>query len=585
MTTRLWILLAIAAALVAQPGTSQTQNQRPGAVEGFITNQMTGEPLRRVEVHLLPMGDDASTQLQSQAGAGPRGMGVQFGSGQRGGRAIATDAAGKFRFENVTPGNYRVTYQRTGFMLPRQTGTAARNMMIRVGSGETVPNLRYSLMPQAVLSGRVIDEDGEPIQGVSVRATSGSQRRGRRDFRGMRSNSTDDRGQFRIPEVAPGKVLLSFEPRSFMGESLPLEQPGGGPPLGYATTYYPGAIDPSQAQPLDVKPGMEISNLDITLRRVPVFKIKGRAIDEDGKPIQRFMAMAMPAGRAQATPAGVSAGPQPDGRFEITNVPPGDYIITIRNMMMRGGPAGPNAQGSPAVASAGSARVSVGSRDIDGLVVQLNPGFTVTGKLTVEGNTTQVNFANFRFSLDPSEGGLFGGGTRPVRAADDGTFAATGLQPGTYSLNIFGAPQGTYLSSVRINNQDYFGKDFDLTNGPPGLVQIVFRTDGAGVSGSVDTSAAKDATSDWTAVLVPADPALRDGIVPRSAKVNSNGSFDMTDLRPGDYLLWVFDSFESAEMDNPDFIRGIESSAVKVKATAAQTANPQVKLTPWPLAY
>lgn len=586
MPKYLWVLFATALSLGAQSTSQQSQDQRPGAVEGFITNQLSGEPLRRVEVHILPFNDDSQSQPQGPVGFGPGGIGGRLGS-SRGARAVATDGTGKFRFENVAPGNYRITYQRSGFMLPRQTGSAARTMSVRVGPGETVTNLRYSLMPQAVLSGRVVDEEGEPLQGVSVRVTSATPSRGRREFRGMRSNATDDRGQFRIPEIAPGKVLLAFESRSFMGESVPLEQAGGGPALGYATTFYPGTIDASQAQPLDVKAGMEISNLDVTLRRVPVFKIKGRAIDEDGKPIQRFMASAVSVTYPQASSVGISAGAQPDGRFEITNVPPGDYLVFIRSMGRGGGPGGPGGpggQGGPGSASSGSARVSVGSRDLDGLVVQLNPGFTVSGKVSVEGTATGINITNIRFTLDPAETVIFGP-ARPVRAGADGSFTTNGLQPGVYSLNIVTPPQGAYLSSVRINNQDYFGKDLDFTNGPPGPIQVVFRTDGASVSGTVDSTVTRDSTSDWMAVLLPAEPTLRGAISPRTAKIGSNGSFEMRDLRPGEYLLWLFDSYDSSEIDNPDFVRGVESSAIKVKAVAGQTANPQVKVTPWPSAY
>ena len=91
--------------------------------------------------------------------------------------------------------------------------------------------------------------------------------------------------------MQPGKVLLQITPPGAGGR--PSErQTSAGPGPWLCGDVLSGVLDPSQALPLDVKPGTELTNLDITLRRTEVFRITGRALDATGEPMQRFIVSA-----------------------------------------------------------------------------------------------------------------------------------------------------------------------------------------------------------------------------------------------------------------------------------------------------
>lgn len=572
-------------------GLAQEQDQKPGVVEGTVINQLTGEPLRRAEVRLTPVrtmpgpgggpGAGLGAVLGGGLGAGGGGMGpggrgggmgVLMAAGGAGGLAVLTDDQGKFRFDAVPPGDYRIVATRTGFIAARRSGAA----MITVGSGGRVSGLNHALLPQAVLAGRVLDEEGEPVQGAQIQVLTRRMQRGFRNWVAMRGNATNDLGEFRIAGVQPGKVILQVSPPGMRRGAPPVSgqaQPQG-PARGYVPMFYPGVLDPSQALTIDVKPGMEITNLDITLRRTEVFRITGRALDVNGEPMQRFVLTATRVDQAGGTgPSSVSGRARPDGTFTVDNLPPGDYNVAVRKLA-----------GGPQNRAVGTATVSIGSADVNGLVVQVSEGVTVTGKVEVAGQpATPVDLSSLRVTLLPAEAGMMILGVRPGQPAADGSFVMQGVAPGKYRIPAV-SPQGLYLSQVLVGGQDYFGKDLDLTGSAPGPLRIIYRADGATISGTVETGDSKPVTPP-VAVIVPASPEWRAAIQPRQANVDDAGSFRFENLRPGDYLLWVFDDADLSELSDPDFLLAMQEKAVKVKAEAGQVASTQARLMPWPLDY
>lgn len=574
------------AALMALGAGAQAQEERPGVVEGSVVNQLTGEPLRRAEVRLAPArvmtgpGGRGTGMAGQPGGLGPGG-GMGPGGGGRGagmaailgasqGLAVLTDDQGKFRLEAVPPGEYRVMASRTGFIAARRSGAA----VVTVASGGRVSGIRHGMLPQAVLAGRVVDEEGEPVQGAQIQVLNRRMQRGLANWIGMRGNATNDLGEFRIAGVQPGKVLLQITPPGMRRGAPPVSgQAQEGPARSYVSTFYPGVLDPGQAMAIDVKPGMELTNLDITLRKTEVYRIQGRALDTTGEPLQRFIVTATRLDQAGAGPAGFTGSPRQDGTFEVANLPPGDYRVMVRRLA--GG------QQNQAMVSE---TVAVGSADVEGLVVQVSPGFAVGGRVVVEGEaTTPVSTRTLRVSLLPAESGMMMLGTRPGTPAEDGSFKLEGVAPGKYRVAP-AAAAGVYLADVLIGGQSYFGQEIDLTGGVPGPVQIVYRTDGAVITGTVEVSDSKPVTPP-VAVIVAADPELRAVIQPRQANVDESGSFQFDNLRPGEYLLWVFDDADLNELSDPDFLLTVQERAVKVRAKAGESVPAKAALAAWPLEY
>ena len=130
------------------------------------------------------------------------------------------------------------------------------------------------LTPHGVIAGRVLDEDGEPVERVQV-STMRYQ-----SFRGsgnccLRGGMTDDLGEYRIFGLAPGKYCASarYQQRGFMAAED--RTAGGKPDEDYVPTYYPGTNDPAGAVLVAVTAGSVLGGTD-TLRKARTVRVRGR---------------------------------------------------------------------------------------------------------------------------------------------------------------------------------------------------------------------------------------------------------------------------------------------------------------------
>jgi hypothetical protein len=229
-----FLFIAGTLSCAAQP--APQQEVKKGSIEGVVLAETTKEPVRRVQVMLYPR----------QTTPAP---GVMMGPPQ----AInaTTDAEGKFSISDLEPGDYFLNLQKQGFTVSRRSAFAS-STQLKVGPGEAVKGLKYSLLPQAVIAGRVLDEEGEPVQGANVQALAQQAMRGKKRWMANAQGvQTNDRGEFRLANLAPGKVILqvsaSFQPMVAQQATRPGQQA-----TGYAQTFYPGVTEVSQATQVQV---------------------------------------------------------------------------------------------------------------------------------------------------------------------------------------------------------------------------------------------------------------------------------------------------------------------------------------------
>ena len=86
--------------------------------------------------------------------------------------------------------------------------------------------------------------------------------------------------------------------------------------MGYAPVWYPKAARPEAASPVIVKAGAETASIDFTLRRIPVWSIRGRIVDPAADPARPPMLTLSPKGSPLVIPTGRSSAQARDGSFE-----------------------------------------------------------------------------------------------------------------------------------------------------------------------------------------------------------------------------------------------------------------------------
>ena len=254
--------------LFFQAGQAPTQQQSqnlPAVVEGLVLQAGSGEPIAKAQVTLTRVVSNP-TALPATPPPAPI---PQI-------PPVLTDAAGKFSFANLEPGSYRVIAGKNGFVRMNygERFSGGPGTIVNVPSGQTL-NVPFRLIQTAAVSGRVRDSSGEPGAGLAVQLLKPSYNiAGQRTFQTVASGRTDDRGEYRLFWISPGRYYLAVTTNRSSLSLISIEGTlllGGGAspneiaPTGQATVYYPGTVDPLRASTIEVGAGGEQAGVDVLL--------------------------------------------------------------------------------------------------------------------------------------------------------------------------------------------------------------------------------------------------------------------------------------------------------------------------------
>jgi protocatechuate 3,4-dioxygenase beta subunit len=300
-----------------------------GRIAGRVIVEATNTPLAGVRVMLLP--------------AAPR-MGMMGTPAQ-----ATTDQDGRYAFDRVAPGSYRIQFEKTGYASTAQAHTGT----IQISAGQSVNVAEVWLQKGAVIAGKVLDAAGEPMPDVRVTAmrrfsNPGMPLRLVPAGNGQGLQQTNDLGEFRISGLPAGEFYVAampFQRGMFGGPGVDMTtaraQPARQARTTTTTTFYPGTTDQAAALPIAVAAGAEVGNISFAMQTLPSFRVSGIVVDQDGRPVGGAMVMLMgdPRSGMFGGPGG-SARTQDDGRFDIDDVVAGSYRVNGSIPVMVNGPGG-----------------------------------------------------------------------------------------------------------------------------------------------------------------------------------------------------------------------------------------------------
>src|SRR5208282_812007 len=87
---------------------------------------------------------------------------------QGGNYTATTDGDGHFHIENVVAGRYRLYLEKAGLVEVNGRGFKTDTNVFTVQAGRPVEDLLFRMLPGAIISGRITDEDGDPMPGVRI---------------------------------------------------------------------------------------------------------------------------------------------------------------------------------------------------------------------------------------------------------------------------------------------------------------------------------------------------------------------------------------------------------------------------------
>jgi len=503
-------------------------------LEGVVRNAVTGEPLKKANITLMKMD--------------PRNPGFPS--------TTSTNPEGKFAMKAIEPGQYRLSVERAGFVRTeygsRPGVSWGGGTTLTLAKGQKMGNVDFNMSPHGVITGRVLDEDGDPVMGAQVQLLRQRFFQGKKQMMPLNSAGTNDLGEYRIFGIAPGKYYLSVTSRNTNPYGGVDRSANAQPDEGYAPTYYPGTPDLAGAAPINVTLGRAIQGVDATLRRTRTYRVKGivagapRVGNRGGMlTIRSKDAGAMMYGFDRNM--GNFRGP--DGEFELRDVRPGSYVVEAIYS------DGPNQM------MVGRTSVEVSDRDLENVTVHLGGGIEVRGNIRVDGQA-QLNLAELRVFLEPKSRG-FMTGNNVARANEEGAFTIARAMPDFYYVRVHGAPPEYYLKSVRLADTDVLehGIDLEKTSSASGL-DIVMSAGAATVEGSVADEKGNPVKG-AAVILQPKDakPSML-SLLQKYVTSDQNGQFKIPGITPGAYRLISFAEVDLMEAQDPELFEQHASKAV-----------------------
>ena len=543
------------------------------------------------------------------------------------GTKVFSGTDGHFVLTSVPEGRLALWAAKPGYVRTEQLSDA--ETMLTVREGERRGDVILRLWKLGAITGRVVDEHGDPAVGVVMCVARRMWVAGRPQMGDTFTSETDDRGIFRFARLSPGEYLAFTLPRqssvpatlaadkeAIAEAGLWIEPPGSRyglrvdafvvsiqslPPqvradglYVYPAQYYSNAGDPGTARAVEVKSGQESAGIDFTLRPQRSVRVSGRAVAPDG-PLDGVAVHLVPAGSAAFAPdrGGPTYSTMTDaaGRFAFPGVVPGAYQARVLKgpssaveagvILFESGGAGLVVTSEPADSSAAdkrrteptlhaAANVTVGDRSVDDVVLQVRRGVRLTGRLEFTGEPPPGRAAleAAGIELRSADGRTFEIGLEGWTLPDR-RFETVELPPGRYVIHA-SPPPDWHVDAVLQNGRNVSDLPIDVGETPLSGFSIRFAPTTTHLTGTVSR------IEDNAPVLVAAFPVDRTrwsdhGERPRflkSARPDAAGAFAIDGLPPGEYFVGAFREVPFTDWKSPVMLDLISRTATRVGIAA-----------------
>ena len=516
------------------PGSTTTPLTRLGRIEGVMLDDRYLRPLKRGYVAIKPNGAGRSL------------------SGE-------TDEAGRFTIDNVEPGEYTVEARRDGYLSAYwgRRGGIRMPRIFTINSGQEMRDLTFRLEPWGALEGKIRFDDGEAAFGVPVILYRKQYYRGKLSYQQSGSARTNDRGEYRIAGLQPGSYIVA----AIFNKPVKPKNPDAGPndipetEWSYATTYYASGESLTDAIPVKLESGRELTGLDIFLRLVRAVRVKLRVTDGCTGELSSKAAVQLFKMDEFGNPV-IPVNAEMDGRggvITIRGLGPGQYLVTSS--------ADPDVP--DCVGPLRDRRVlTIAEYPLDGVQLNLISPLAARFNISVDSGY-QSDLNSFAFHLEPK----------------------SGLPTGTISLD---RPRNSfYQYAALIDSKEEYDLILDrkapdaYLKGPLSLkdsARIVIGTKGASLTGSVINDK-REAIPGATVTLIP-DPAKDRFQRYVEGYSNELGLFGIRGITPGKYLAVPWLDVPPCDVFNWDNLEACRSFGASVDLSESESKGLELVLKP-----
>jgi hypothetical protein len=194
-----------------------------------------------------------------------------------------------------------------------QSNAGGRPKIISVQPGSGRNEVILHMQAAAVITGKIVDLDGDPIRDVDVSARREGAARAGWNSNNFGGGATNDLGEFRISGLRAGRYKVTASPPQGSRASNSKDGSSAKEESIYLTTYYPSVLDEGQALAVEVHSGTE-TRINFGLLAGRAYRVSGQVT---GIPSKGGTALIMLQGRGSAASQTDQQGLGEGGRFEF----------------------------------------------------------------------------------------------------------------------------------------------------------------------------------------------------------------------------------------------------------------------------
>jgi 5-hydroxyisourate hydrolase-like protein (transthyretin family) len=583
MTTALLAALLLSFQILTPAPQQQQAPAAKGSIEGIVLRAASGEPLARAEVRLTKVRSEEEMREVYAAG---------MPDPDSANPPVLTETDGKFAFKDINAGQYWLEAERNGYPTQPygQKVAGGRGTILNVAAGQSIRDVTFRLVQGGVVTGRVRDAAGEPVAGLGVSLMrSRYDEFGKKTLSVVNQEDTDDRGEYRFFWVEPGRYYV----RATRSEGYRAQRVIEDRPL--PRVFYPGTLDPESAAAIEVRPGAELSAIDIVLPSVSGYRVTGRLVDSStGKPPKNANIQIVPKKRESFVLYENVESAQYNsntGTFQIRNVLPGSYWLSASVQNDFNQPLSADRLAEVRTGedlwrvafntSAGSqTAIDVAGADLSDLVLTLNRGVSIPARFSLEGEDFAAikGWDSIRVGLQANNGN--GQWAQSSRMNADGIARVDNVMPAEYEVSVdYGTAKDLYVKEILYGRAEALNDPVRISDQAPATFTVLLSTKVGQVEGTL-TDALSQPVGGAEVVLVPDRRDQRRLF--KAATTDPDGRFVFRALPPGDYKVFSWEALEPWAYHDKEMLSRYETlgRSVRIQESSKETAD--LKIIPAP---